>query len=65
MLRQVVSAVLRSGQNLAQREGRHVPLMYMWHGKYYLGGAHGIAGILYMLLQVMKGEKHLLCVLIN
>lgn len=50
-VQQVVSAVLRSGQNLAQREGRHVPLMYMWHGKYYLGGAHGIAGILYMLLQ--------------
>jgi len=50
-VQQVVSAVLHSGQNLAQREGRHVSLMYMWHGKYYLGGAHGIAGILYMLLQ--------------
>jgi len=60
MLLQVVSAVLHSGQNLAQEEGRHVPLIYMWHGKYYLGGAHGIAGILYMLLQVKKGEKHLL-----
>jgi hypothetical protein len=47
-----VTAVLRSGQNLAKQEGRNVPLMYMWHGKYYLGGAHGIAGILYMLLQV-------------
>jgi hypothetical protein len=57
MLLQVVSAVLQSGQNLAQKEGRHVPLMYMWHGKYYLGGAHGIAGILYMLLQVKKGEN--------
>lgn len=26
--------------------------MYMWHGKHYVGAAHGIAGILYMLLQV-------------
>lgn len=50
-IQQVVTAVLRSGQNLAKQEGRNVPLMYMWHGKYYLGGAHGIAGILYMLLQ--------------
>jgi hypothetical protein len=47
-----VSAVLTSGQKLAQWEGRNVPLMYMWHGKYYLGAAHGISGILYMLLQV-------------
>jgi hypothetical protein len=29
----------------------------MWHGKYYLGGAHGIAGILYMLLKVKKGDN--------
>jgi len=65
LLLQVVSAVLHSGQNLAKKEGRHVPLMYMWHGKYYLGGAHGIAGILYMLLQVKKGEKHLLHVILN
>ncbi|KAJ9588248.1 hypothetical protein L9F63_018412, partial [Diploptera punctata] len=51
IIKKVVSTVLRSGQNLAQQEGRNVPLMYMWHEKYYLGGAHGIAGILFMLLQ--------------
>lgn len=28
------------------------PLMYQWHESYYLGAAHGISGILYMLLQV-------------
>jgi len=65
VLLQVVSAVLRAGQNIAKKEGRHVPLLYMWHGKYYLGGAHGIAGILYILLQVKKGEKHLLHVSSN
>ena len=26
--------------------------MYEWHGKPYLGAAHGMAGILYILLQV-------------
>ena len=28
--------------------------MYMWHSKNYVGGAHGTAGILYVLLQVSK-----------
>lgn len=26
--------------------------MWNWHGKEYLGAAHGVAGILYLLLQV-------------
>eukprot|EP00731_Ephydatia_muelleri_P022805 Em0015g388a len=28
------------------------PLMYTWHGKHYLGAAHGLAGIMTVLLQV-------------
>ncbi|CAG2056227.1 unnamed protein product, partial [Timema podura] len=51
-IKQVVAALLQSGQQLARREKRSAPLMYMWHGKYYIGGAHGISGILYMLLLV-------------
>ncbi|XP_014674670.1 PREDICTED: lanC-like protein 1 [Priapulus caudatus] len=27
------------------------PLMYQWHDKQYLGAAHGISGILYVLMQ--------------
>lgn len=26
--------------------------MYTWHEKHYVGAAHGIVGIIYMLLQV-------------
>ncbi len=26
------------------------PLMYMWHDSLYLGGAHGMSGVLLMLL---------------
>ena len=26
--------------------------MYTWHGKHYLGAAHGLAGILTLLLQI-------------
>lgn len=29
------------------------PLVYFWHYKHYFGGAHGYAGILYQLLQVI------------
>ena len=29
------------------------PLMYEWHGTQYLGAAHGVAGILTVLLQVV------------
>lgn len=28
--------------------------MYQWHESYYLGAAHGISGILYLLLQVKE-----------
>ena len=34
-------------------------LMYAWHGKTYLGGAHGLCGIVYALLplQPLAGER--------
>ena len=31
--------------------------MYMWHEKHYVGAAHGIVGIIYILLQVTKPES--------
>ncbi|XP_061569120.1 lanC-like protein 2 [Cololabis saira] len=50
---QVVSAIVASGQNLSleQKKSDRCPLTYEWHNKQYLGVAHGLAGILYMLLQ--------------
>ena len=33
------------------------PLMYEWHNKKYYGAAHGIIGILFVLLQA--GEKYI------
>ncbi|KAF8908178.1 hypothetical protein CPB84DRAFT_1674366 [Gymnopilus junonius] len=37
------------------------PLMWTWHGKRYLGGGHGVAGILHILLKCPSTiiEKHL------
>jgi Lanthionine synthetase C-like protein len=48
-------AIVRSGRKLAeelkQKNSSTPPLMYEWHGKKYLAAAHGVAGILYLLLQ--------------
>ncbi|XP_046555630.1 lanC-like protein 2 [Haliotis rubra] len=52
IISKVVQAVLDSGQRMSKDQGRSHPLMYAWHDKHYLGSAHGLAGIFYMLMQV-------------
>lgn len=49
---QVVGAVVSSGKARAALLRSKAPLVYQWHGKNYYGAAHGVAGILYLLLQV-------------
>lgn len=46
-----ISIMLKSGQTM-ESFGR--PLFYSWHGKEYVGAAHGYAGILYVLLEAYK-----------
>jgi hypothetical protein len=48
---QHINLMLKSGQTM-ESFGR--PLFYSWHGKEYVGAAHGYAGILYMLLEAHK-----------
>ncbi len=51
LIAEVATMVLDIGER--QREAKYnSPVMYSWHGKHYLGAAHGIAGILTLLLQV-------------
>uniref|UniRef100_A0A8C8DSG9 LanC lantibiotic synthetase component C-like 2 (bacterial) n=1 Tax=Oryzias sinensis TaxID=183150 RepID=A0A8C8DSG9_9TELE len=49
----VATAIVESGKNLSaeQKKAERCPLLYEWHKKQYLGAAHGLAGIYYMLLQ--------------
>jgi len=54
LVRDIISAVLQSGQELSKRSKVKSPLMYEWHDKAYLGAAHGLSGIMYMLLQVRE-----------
>lgn len=51
-IEKVINAILKSGKQLATKLKTECPLMWEWHEKAYLGAAHGMAGILYMLLQV-------------
>ena len=49
---EVATMILDIGEK--QREANYnSPVMYTWHGKHYLGAAHGLAGILTLLLQVI------------
>lgn len=51
-LLQVVNRILDSGKRLSVDMKSESPLLWEWHDKIYFGAAHGMAGILYMLLQV-------------
>ena len=48
---QVISVVVQAGER-GREPAIPSPLMYTWHGKHYLGAAHGLAGIATLLLQV-------------
>ncbi|PVD30460.1 hypothetical protein C0Q70_09726 [Pomacea canaliculata] len=52
----VTKAILYSGKTLSQKEKWQHPLMYSWYDQYYLGAAHGLAGIFYTLLLVKEPE---------
>lgn len=52
-IQQVCDTILASGVNLASKRNYATksPLMYEWYQEYYVGPAHGLAGIYYFLMQ--------------
>ncbi|XP_028663922.1 glutathione S-transferase LANCL1 [Erpetoichthys calabaricus] len=52
-IQQVCKTVLASGANLSMKSQfqEKSPLMYEWYQEYYVGAAHGLAGIYYFLMQ--------------
>ncbi|XP_075969555.1 lanC-like protein 2 [Anticarsia gemmatalis] len=50
-IEKVISSIVRSGKQFSLEMKSESPLLWQWHDKIYLGAAHGMAGILYMLLQ--------------
>ncbi|CAH0748196.1 unnamed protein product [Diatraea saccharalis] len=53
-IEKVISAILKSGKQFATQMKSESPLLWQWHDKIYLGAAHGMAGILYILLQARR-----------
>ncbi|XP_043527978.1 lanC-like protein 2 isoform X1 [Frieseomelitta varia] len=51
LIKQVIALIIKSGNLYSASRKYKSPLMYVWHDTEYIGGAHGLAGILYMLLQ--------------
>ncbi|VDK71233.1 unnamed protein product [Onchocerca ochengi] len=49
-LKKVVDSIIDSGRSYAKRHGSRAPLMYRYYNVEYLGAAHGLMGILQMLL---------------
>ncbi|OCT75991.1 lanC-like protein 2 [Xenopus laevis] len=55
-IKEVVDAIIESGKSLSKEEHKteRCPLLYQWHKKQYVGAAHGLAGIYYMLMQPLS-----------
>ena len=48
----IFEAMIKSGEKYARDTGSQSPLMYKWHDSEYMGAAHGVSGIVYLLLRV-------------
>lgn len=46
----VIKKMIESGRKYSRHNHSQTPLMYQYHGKEYLGAAHGLMGIVQMLL---------------
>ncbi|KAL5730228.1 hypothetical protein ACHQM5_003076 [Ranunculus cassubicifolius] len=48
----VTKDMIKGGRLLAKNSRSSSPLMYEWHGKKYWGAAHGLAGIVHVLMNM-------------
>jgi lantibiotic modifying enzyme len=57
LITDVFQAMIKSGEKYARETGSQSPLMYKWHDSEYMGAAHGVSGIVYLLLRVTHHES--------
>ncbi|PWA87293.1 G protein coupled receptor [Artemisia annua] len=55
-MRTIKDEIIKAGRKLATRE---CPLMYEWHGKRYWGAAHGLVGIMNVLMDMVLTEDEM------
>lgn len=58
-MNRLVQIILESGRKYSRVNSSGIPLMYNYHGREYLGAAHGISAILFALLQNELSKKDL------
>lgn len=58
-LQKLSTIIIKSGRDYSRRHRLNVPLMYQYHGREYLGAAHGISAILLSLLMLPLHGKDL------
>jgi hypothetical protein len=65
LITEVFEAMIKSGEKYARKTGSQSPLMYKWHDSEYMGAAHGVSGIIYLLLKVkflLEKNNHFLII---
>lgn len=55
----LASIIIKSGRDYSNYHKKKIPLMYQYHGREYLGAAHGISAILFALLKTDLNSKDL------
>jgi hypothetical protein len=58
-MKKLARVMLESGRNYARENEHVVPLMYQYHGREYLGAAHGVSAILLSLLNISLNDNDL------
>ena len=56
-LQTLASIIIQSGRDYSNRYKLKIPLMFQYHGREYIGAAHGISAILQSLLMVTLNSK--------
>ena len=53
----MLNTMVESGLQYSKASNSSLPLMYHYYGTRYLGAAHGLAGILLVMLRSVKNKK--------
>lgn len=54
LIREQITLILKSGQMTARKHHPDLALAFYWHNKFYIGAAHGITGIIHVLLEARQ-----------
>lgn len=58
-MKELAQVMLKSGREYARVNEHSVPLMYQYHGREYLGAAHGVSAIIFSLLNIPLNDEDL------